>query len=162
MCARFAKPHSVARRVERPIVACGGTFYTILAQARLEELKDKQTAVSRPQTQDTVVVPPATSPAAGSQTQATSPSASKTSIVGNYDIEKLSSVNGQLLATSHIPSFDASRPDSGVETCAQRCDATHGCKAFDVSLIYNKCSLYGSVDRKGSMGGYISGVKRVQ
>jgi len=88
------------------------------------------------------------------------PLASNTSTVGNYEIGKLSSISGPLLVTDYIAGFDASRPDSGVETCARRCDATQGCKAFDVSLVYSKCSLYGAADRTVLMGGYISGIKR--
>jgi hypothetical protein len=109
---------------------------------------------------DDVASAPTVAPTPTITTTARPQSASNTRTVGNYQIDKLSSISGPPLVTGYIADFDASRPDSGVETCARRCDATQGCKAFDVSLVYSKCSLYGAADRTVLMGGYISGIKR--
>ena len=78
-----------------------------------------------------------------------------------YDVERVSSIRGKILDSSQIR-IDASKPDDGIAACAGLCNSTRGCAAFDVSVVYSKCTLYGSVEKKSSLGGYISGVRKRQ
>jgi hypothetical protein len=86
------------------------------------------------------------------------PQPASASPTAGYQVDKLSNISGPILTTSHI-SIDASKPDPAIASCARLCDATTGCAAFDISVVYAKCTLYGKVEKKGSLGGYISGVK---
>jgi uncharacterized caspase-like protein len=105
-----------------------------LAEARIEELKTQRSGGGPP--------PPA---AAGT-------------IVAGYQIERFSSIVGDIIAGKNVR-VDASKPDEAIAMCSKICDTVAGCAAFDISVVHNNCVLYRSVDRKGALGGYISGVK---
>jgi uncharacterized caspase-like protein len=93
-------------------------------------------------------------PGAGS-----SGSGSTSSGVEGYTVENLSSVTGPTLSAITLP-VDASKPEPAVAACARHCDAfSTSCAAFDLNLVYGRCTLYSEVKRKGSLGGFISGVK---
>ena len=89
----------------------------------------------------------------GSASVSTSPGAE------GYLVEKLASVTGPTLSTLTV-AIDVSKPEPAIAACARHCDAySTSCAAFDLSLVYGKCTLYSKVERKGSLGGFISGVK---
>ena len=78
--------------------------------------------------------------------------------MAGYEVERLSSITGSILSAINIR-IDASKPDEGITSCARLCDGATGCTAFDVSVVYGTCTLYRNVEKKGSLGGYISGVR---
>jgi uncharacterized caspase-like protein len=87
------------------------------------------------------------------------PSASAgNSTSAGYEVNRFSSLSGPTLG-SHTISVDAAKPDPAVEACARLCNSHLGCLAFDISLVYGKCTLYRSVERSTPLGGYISGIK---
>jgi hypothetical protein len=75
-----------------------------------------------------------------------------------YEISRPSSISGPTLA-SHTIAIDAAKPDPAIEACARLCDNQLGCSAFDLSVVYGKCTLYRSADKSTALGGYISGKK---
>ena len=75
-----------------------------------------------------------------------------------YEIDRASSIDGPILA-SHTVCIDAAKPDPAVASCARFCNGHVGCSAFDISMVYGKCTLYRSVDKTTPLGGYISGRK---
>lgn len=75
-----------------------------------------------------------------------------------YEINKSSSISGPTLA-SHTIGIDAAKPDPAFESWARMCDSHLGCFAFDISVVYGKCTLYRSVEKSTELGGYISGKK---
>jgi Caspase domain len=87
-----------------------------------------------------------------------SPPASSSTSAGGYEVNRFSSLTGPTLA-SHTISVDAAKPDPAVESCARLCNSHIGCSAFDISLVYGKCTLYRSVEKSTPLGGYISGIK---
>jgi hypothetical protein len=84
--------------------------------------------------------------------------AARPTVVAGYEVERLSSITGPILSASNIR-IDPSKPDEGIASCARLCDGATGCTAFDVSVVYGTCTLYRNVEKKGSLGGYISGVR---
>jgi uncharacterized caspase-like protein len=84
--------------------------------------------------------------------------ASGPAITLGYEISRPSSISGPTLA-SHTIGIDAAKPDPAIEACARLCDNHLGCSAFDISVVYGKCTLYRSVEKSTPLGGYISGKK---
>jgi uncharacterized caspase-like protein len=116
------------------------TYFAALAQARIDELQKQQTAAAKD-----------AKPEAGLGNQSV--------VVGNYAVEKMSSITGKVLSTRHM-TVDASKPDPAIQTCASACDAAPQCLAFDFSIVYGNCTLYSTIERKGSLPGHISGTRR--
>jgi hypothetical protein len=77
---------------------------------------------------------------------------------GGYEVNSFSSLSGPTVA-SHTITIDAAKPDPAIESCARLCNSHLGCSAFDISVVYGKCTLYRSVEKSTPLGGYISGIK---
>jgi hypothetical protein len=95
-----------------------------------------------------------------SRTSTSQPStgASGSAATLGYEVDRSSSIDGPILA-SHTIGIDAAKPDPAVESCARLCNNQLGCSAFDISVVYGKCTLYRSVEKSTALGGYISGKK---
>lgn len=112
-----------------------------LAEARLERLREASVrSPSPPPIGDKALPARAKSPTDG------------------YAIDRQSSIVGPIISTRSIR-VDASQPDPSIESCASLCSGTTGCAAFDINVIHGKCALYSAIERKGPLGGYISGVR---
>jgi uncharacterized caspase-like protein len=120
------------------------TFYAELARNRIEELKQQQVAIAK------AAKPEPAKPATGAGNQSIT--------MGNYTVDKMSSVAGVVVGTRQL-TVDASKPESAIAACAAACDGVPQCLAFDLSVVYGQCALYSKVEKRGSLGGYISGVK---
>ncbi len=115
-------------------------FHDRLADKRIGELKKQQVAA----------LPPPPAPRRIDPAPAT---------VGNYAVERVSAIAGRAIGSRQL-SFDASKPEGGIAACAAACDSTTACVAFELSLVYSKCTVFENVEKTTSLGGYISGVKR--
>ncbi len=78
--------------------------------------------------------------------------------VDAFDVEKVSSINGTLLATRQLTAVNAADPKPGIDTCAIACASTERCVAFEVNVVYSRCSLYSTFAGRKDLGGSISGV----
>jgi uncharacterized caspase-like protein len=148
--------------LEAFVVRYKDTFYAELARVRIDELKKQQAAIAKEAKPDPakkglldqaldVVLPP--KPATGQGSQST--------IVGNYTVEKMSTLNGEVLSTRQL-TVDASKPEGAIAACAAACDPEPQCLGFDLSVVYGKCYLYKKVYKKSELGGSISGVRSKQ
>jgi formylglycine-generating enzyme required for sulfatase activity len=130
-----------------------------MARARIDELKQQQVAiakVAKPEPtkkglldQALDVVPPS-KPTTGPGSQST--------IVGNYTVEKMSSLLGEVLRTRQL-TVDASKPEGAIAACIAACDPEPQCLGFEINVVNGKCYLYKKVDTKTEHGGFISGVR---
>jgi hypothetical protein len=68
-----------------------------------------------------------------------------------YDVETYSHIVGSLI-TTHL--------QNQIDGCKKKCNETPACQAFDFNFVYNRCSLYETVERKEPLYGYISGVRK--
>ncbi len=76
-----------------------------------------------------------------------------------YEIEAVSGITGIRIDSSHVQT-DASNPKFAVDACADICTRTTSCIAFELGVVHSRCTTYRSVERRPTLGGYISGVRK--
>jgi hypothetical protein len=65
-----------------------------------------------------------------------------------------------VLSSVQLQKVDASNRQTAINQCGQSCSSQDGCVAFDLSVVYGKCTLYKRVDSVSQLGGYVAGIRR--
>jgi hypothetical protein len=78
-----------------------------------------------------------------------------------FNIDTLTSVTGSRISAS-VVQVDASKTAGAVSRCSQLCLDVSDCVAFDLSIVYSRCTLYSRVDSRPTLGGYITGLRKAQ